>query len=105
MKLTLNLSPVRSDEETVASLAGTVLTVNGMDYDLSELPDGAVAQHPDLGKVTRNGNEYTCTIKLSHGSNAPEETRFPQPIVLTNHSGVIDLPIYDIVEEESFDEI
>lgn len=100
MKLTLNLSPVRADEETTAALAGTVLTVNGIDYDLSELPDGATAQHPELGKVTRNGDEYECSIRLGHGPNAPHETRFPEPIVLENHNGPVELPLYDEPEEE-----
>ena len=99
MKLTLNLSPVRNDEETTATINGTVLTLNGMDYDLSELPDGATAQHPDLGKVTRSGDEYDCTIRLGHGPNAPHQTRFPEPIVLENHSGPIELPLYDVVPE------
>ncbi|MGM0858663.1 MAG: hypothetical protein ACQEW0_16520 [Pseudomonadota bacterium] len=95
MKLTLNLSPVRSDEETTASLSGTVLTLNGTDYDLSELPDGAEAQHPQLGKVSRDGDEYTCKIRLGHGPNAPHETRFPEPIVLVDHSGPIELPLFN----------
>lgn len=99
MKLTLNLSPVRSDDETTASLSGTVLTVNDTDYDLSELPDGATAQHPVLGTVKRDGSEYECTIILGHGPNAPHETRFPAPIVLENHSGPIELPLYDVVPE------
>ncbi|UQI38797.1 hypothetical protein [Vreelandella venusta] len=105
MKLILNLSPVRSEEETTASINGAVLTVNGADYDLSELPEGATAQHPELGKVTRVGDEYECTIKLGHGPNAPEETRFPQPIMLTNHNGTIELPVYDVVPDEAEDEI
>lgn len=103
MKLTLNLSPIRSDEETTASVNGTVLTVNGTDYDLSELPEGAVAQHPELGRVTRNGDSYECTIKLGHGPNAPEETRFPEPVVLTDYSGAIELPPHDIEEEAADD--
>ena len=105
MNLTLNLSPVRSDEETTASVNGTVLTVNSTDYDLSELPDGAVAQHPELGKVTRSGDSYECTIKLGHGPNAPESTRFPEPIVLNNHNGAIELPIYDAIEQEAADDM
>ena len=100
MKLTLNLSPVRNDEETTASINGTVLSLNGMDYDLSELPDGATAQHPVLGAVKRSGSEYECTIRLGHGPNAPHETRFPTPIVLENHYGPIELPLYDVVPDE-----
>lgn len=103
MELTLKLDPLSSDEETTAALAGTVITVNGTDYDLSELPDGATAQHPELGTVQRNGSEYECTIRLGHGPNAPHETRFPAPIVLENHQGPIDLPMYDVVPEEEQD--
>lgn len=105
MKLTLNLAPVSIENETTASVNGAVLTVNGTEYDLSELPDGAAARHSELGKVTRNGDEYECTIMLGHGPNAPYETRFPEPIVLTDHSGAIELPTYDIVDEEVVDEI
>lgn len=98
MKLKLNLSPIRSDEQpTRAALSGTVLTVNHKGYDLSELPDGATAQHPELGTVKRNGDEYECTIRLWHGPNAPHETLFPTPIVLENHNGSIELPLYDVV--------
>lgn len=100
MKLKLNLSPVRSDKETTASINGTVLNLNGTEYDLSELPDGATAQHPDLGTVKRNGDEYECSIRLGHGPNAPHETRFPEPIVLENHNGLIELPLYDVVPDE-----
>ncbi|QPI64473.1 hypothetical protein [Vreelandella venusta] len=105
MKLKINLSPCSGLAETSASIAGTVLTVNGTDYDLSELPDGAIAQHSELGEVTRNGDEYECTIRLGHGPNAQEATRFPQPIILENHNGDIELPVYDIVEEEPVDEL
>lgn len=117
MKLTLNLSPVRSDKETTAALAGTVLTVNGTDYDLSELPDGATAQHPELGTVTRNGSEYECTIRLGHPSQewqpkegeeytmtrASEAQRFPEPIIVTS-DGEIDLPKPEVwVMDEDLD--
>lgn len=100
MKITLNLSPTGGISETTASINGTVLTLNGTDYDLSELPDGATAKHPELGKLTRNGDEYECTIRIGHGPNAPHETRFPQPIVLIDHSGTVELPLYDVVLEQ-----
>ncbi|MGP9656497.1 hypothetical protein ACT3S5_00395 [Halomonas sp. AOP31-B1-25] len=99
MKLTLNLSPISSDKEATIALAGTVLTVNGTDYDLSELPDGAEVKHPELRMVKRNGDNYECTVRLGHGPNAPHETRFPEPIVLENHNGPVELPQYDEVPE------
>lgn len=93
----LTFSPVAGIQETFANLNGTVLTVNGTDYDLSKLPDGATAQHPELGTVKRHGDEYECTIMLGHGADAPYETRFPASIVLENYSGPIELPLYDVV--------
>lgn len=93
--LKLNLSPVRSHEtQPVVSWQAPVLTIGAMDYDLSLLEDGATAQHPILGTVTRAGNDYECTIRLTHGANAPEETRFPSPIEVTE-DGEIALPPYD----------
>lgn len=105
MKLTLNLSPISSDKETTIALTGTVLTVNGTDYDLSELPDGAEVKHPTLRRVRRDGDNYECTVRLGHGPNAPRETRFPEPIVLENHNGPVELPLYDEPEEEPSDEL
>ena len=47
--LKINLSPVRSDElQPEVFYVAPVLTVDKVDYDLSELPDGATAQHPAL---------------------------------------------------------
>lgn len=100
MKLTLILSPVGDLPETSVSVLGSVLTVNGKAYDLSELPDGATAEHPELRKVKRNGNNYECTVRLGLGPNAPYETRFPKPIVLENHNGKIELPLYNAAPDE-----
>lgn len=92
--LTINLSPVRTDTPTTASLSGTILTVNGADYDLSLIPDGSTVEHPVIQQCTRTGKDYVLTLILTHGANAPEATRFPQPIVVTA-DGVIPLPPYD----------
>ncbi|RUR52682.1 hypothetical protein [Vreelandella populi] len=100
MKITLKLSPMRTDNETKVSVSGTILTVNGIDYDLSEVPDGAIATHSVLGRVSRSGDEYECAVILGHGPNAPHETRFPQPIVLENHDGPVELPLYDVALDE-----
>jgi len=96
MNLTLSLSPVRSDKERLAvAVNGTVITVEGADYDLSLIPDGATVQHPVLNEVTRDGDNYSIHYRLYHGPNAPQETRFPEPIVLTDHNGPVDLPPYN----------
>ncbi|WP_286806174.1 MULTISPECIES: hypothetical protein [unclassified Marinimicrobium] len=79
-----------------------MLTVNAVDYNLSLLEDGATAQHPVLGTVHRVGNDYECTITLTHGADAPSETRFPAPVTVTEN-GPIELPPYDAPEEYSND--
>lgn len=103
--LKLNLSPVRSDEQQpVVSYSAPVLTIDGSDYDLSELPDGATAQHPVLGRVERNGDDYELTLRLPHGLKAPEATRFPEPIEVTV-DGPVALPLYNEPEPEVTDEL
>jgi len=103
--LTINLSPVRSDElQPKVSYIAPVLTVNSTAYDLSELPDGATAQHPVLGTVERSGNDYELTLKLTHGSSALEATRFPEPIAVTL-DGPVELPIYNTPKPEVEDDL
>jgi len=96
--LTINFSPVRSDKgQLTASLAGKVLTVDGVAYDLDLVPDGATVEHEVLQGLTRTGNDFELTLTLPHGAKAPEETRFPQPVMVTAN-GDIDVPIFDVVE-------
>lgn len=98
--LKINLSPVRSDEaQSKVSYTAPILTVDGVDYDLSELPDGATAKHPILGTVNRTGSDYEVTLKLTHGANAPYDTRFPAPIEVTV-DGPVELPVYNEPEPE-----
>lgn len=95
--LKINLSPVRSDEaQSTVSYVAPILTVDGVAYDLSELPDGATAAHPVLGNVSRNGNDYELTLTLTHGANAPHGTRFPAPNEVTT-DGPVSLPAYNEV--------
>lgn len=93
--LIVNLSPVRSDQkQPIIEWAAPVLTMNGTSYDLSQLPDGATAKHPVLGAVERTANNYECTMRLPHGPKAPDSTRFPDPIEVTE-DGPVKLPDYD----------
>lgn len=81
----INLSPIRGDVKTELSVSGSTVTVDNVDYDLSLLEDGASAEHGILGAVTRSGNDYECTIRLTHGKNAPFEARFPEPVELNGN--------------------
>ncbi|MFJ4056725.1 hypothetical protein ACIPZC_25225 [Pseudomonas sp. NPDC089743] len=93
----INLSPVRMDEELMVDREGDLLYVNGEVFDFGPLLEGATLPAEAIsskwfsGQVDRIGGELHLTLILPHGADAPEETRFPQPIVLTD-DGTVDLP-------------
>ena len=101
MKITLYLEPWAAPEIHV-SLIGSVLTLNGSEYVLSVIPNGARVKHPLLGIETRlSCDNYECIIRFGHGPNAPHETRFPEPIVLESRNGPVGLPPYNFDSEVS----
>jgi hypothetical protein len=94
------LTPQGGQPQKIIEWNSPVLIINNEQFDLSLLEDGATAKnHRALGTVRRTGDDYECMITLGHGSNAPEETRFPQPITATLN-GVIELPPYDVLLED-----
>lgn len=82
----LNLSPVRCDEALSVARAGDVLTVNGVAFDFSQLPEGAVlpaeaiASEWFVGPVERIDGELHVTLRLPHGPIPSPEQAAPQPI-------------------------
>ncbi|KEO61296.1 hypothetical protein [Thioclava indica] len=99
----LALSPRRADTPLTLSCAGETLMFNGETLDLSAIPDGAslpaeaVASDWIVGPISRNDGELSLTIALPCGANAPDETRFPQPITVIQ-DGPIMLPPYQLEE-------
>ncbi len=71
MKITL--SPVASSYTTTVSLAGLILTIDGIDHDLSVIPIGGEAEGdtPFIGKVTRDA----CTIQYHYESALAESNQ------------------------------
>ena len=102
----IKLSPVRMDEQLTLSRDGDVLYVNGETFDFgallegATLPWGAVLSDWFPGEVERINGELHLTIRLPHGPNAPESTRFPAPISITK-DGQVDLPVYDVARHYS----
>lgn len=95
--LKLKFTPQRNDEgQLIVNWNDPVLTVQEVQYDLSELPDGATAEHEVLRQVIRNGNDYEVLLVLPHGSNASEATRFPQDLEIFEN-GIINVPLYNEV--------
>lgn len=107
--LKINFSPVRADREQATAIwADPVLTVDGVEYDLSELNDGdsLVEPYEHLMEAGRTGDDYEVTISIYHGPNAAESTRFPVPLDVTS-DGDIAVPEYnipDVMADESLTE-
>ena len=94
----INLSPIRDDRTLNITKTGDTLTINGVPYDFSQLPNGATLPREAINcefiisDVYRVNGEIELTILLPHGANASHEARFPEPINMTNDGQVV-LPI------------
>ena len=94
----INLSPQRREDILTISKTGDTLTINGVSYDFSQLPNGATLPREAINcefiisDVSRINGEIELTILLPHGANASPEARFPEPINMTNDGQVV-LPI------------
>lgn len=92
-------SPIRCDATLSLERLGDVLTLNGATLDLSgvtegaTLPEGAIISPWINGDVSRADGVLSVTVALSHGENAPEETRFPEPVTLSA-DGPVTLPAW-----------
>lgn len=105
--LTINGNPVLDEESDVtAEWNSPILTVNGEDYDLSLVPDGATVEHPVLQTVEREGDDYTVQLSMPHVHDAPHARRFPDPIVMLT-DGVVPFPDNTpppVIEDEPMEE-
>lgn len=93
----INLSPQRRDDALVVSRTGDILTLNGENFDFSELGEGevlprdAVATSWLVSDITRVGGQIELSLILPLGANASEAARFPEALVLTE-DGNVELP-------------
>ncbi|TDJ77234.1 hypothetical protein E2H86_08615 [Pseudomonas putida] len=100
----INLSPVRMDEELRVACEDETLMLNGETFDFRPLLEGATLPREAIvsqwfaGPVERVNGKVVLTLVLPHGANAPEETRFPQPITVMQ-DGLIPLPAYEMPAE------
>ncbi|MHC9235017.1 hypothetical protein ACX9MO_05170 [Pseudooceanicola sp. 502str34] len=102
--MNITFSPVAGLPALTASKSGDALTLNGETFDFTALPNGATLPRDAIsspwvaGDVTRDGEGVlTVPLTLPHGPNAPEATRFPEPVT-DAPDGPVALPAYD--EEE-----
>jgi len=102
-------SPVRMDEQLRLNVESDVIMVNGEEFDFSPLLEGSTLPRDAIysdwffGDLSRIGGELHLILRLPYGPSAPEETRFPAPIIITE-DGSVELPLYDIEPEVVEDE-
>ncbi len=93
--ITINLSPTRSDASPLTvTKSGELLTINGTQYDLSDIPEGGTLPWPGgdfANDITRTGGNVELSLVFPHGANAPVEQRFPVPII-DPADGEVQLP-------------
>lgn len=96
MKLTLHLSAgLPGDNETTASVAGDVLCVDGVEYDLSAVPEGGRAapqgEHPFSGAITRIDGVIHADLVWSYdGATAAPDQGTEHPTVEITQGPVSD---------------
>ena len=94
----LLFSPQRRDDTLTLSKSGDALTINGVPYDFSQLPNGATLPREAIdcewicGNVERVNGELIVPILLPHGPDASEAARYPEPLTVISDGQVV-LPI------------
>lgn len=96
----LTFSPVRMDQTLTASVAGDVLTLNGVALDFGPLPAGGLLPRAAIGSAWIAGDvvrdmagALTVPLILPHGAGAPMQTLWPAPIDAGD--GLVALPPFD----------
>ncbi|MBN8291015.1 hypothetical protein JI664_03465 [Rhodobacter sp. NTK016B] len=101
----LILSPIRGlpgQVETVISVAGDVLIIDGVAYDLAPVPEGgratpAPGDHPFVGPITREGGVIHATIRVVLDDTAAPD-QLASPWAVTVADGPVTIPA-DRIEE------
>lgn len=94
------LSPTRCDTPLHLERHADCLTLNGMRLDLLAIPEGATLPRTAVdspwiaGDITRTDGVLQVPLRLPHGARAPQQTLFPEPLILTE-DGPVTLPPYE----------
>jgi hypothetical protein len=93
----ISLSPQRRNDTLTVTKSGDVLTINGEDFDFTDLPDGetipagVVPCEFITGPVMRIDGDLHLTVILPHSANPPSSVTHPDPIIDPD-DGPIPLP-------------
>lgn len=97
--------PIYKTGRPVIARHGDTLILDGEPFDFTALPEGArlpaeaIASNWICGDVVRRDGVLGIPLLLSHGGNAPEETRFPEPVRIAEDGPVV-LPPYTIAPKD-----
>lgn len=101
--MNLTLSPMAGlpgEPETTVHVAGDVLTLDGVSYDLSAVPEGGQAEaegegHPFRAPITRTDGVLHAVIGVRYDAATAEDDQPADPAhwIIENAVGEIDLPI------------
>lgn len=98
MKITL--IPQRRDDRFSLAKSGEALILGGKAFDFSQVAEGAPLACDTLecdwfaGDIERIAGALHLTLVLPHGADAPHETLFPAPLILSE-DGPVALPPYN----------
>ena len=95
----LTLTPIRMQGPLAVAVRGDTLILNGEDFDFGPLPEGAVLPRAAVASdwlasdVTRRAGVLHLSLMLPHGADAPLDTRYPIPILVTR-DGTVTMPAW-----------
>ncbi|UWQ31349.1 hypothetical protein K3555_12080 [Leisingera sp. M527] len=92
--------------ETSASVSGDVITVDGVPFDLSEVPDGGFAEpegdnHPFIGRIERTDGGLRVQLRWIYSGATAERVQPAVPPTFTVASGPVPDPIIRTGEVEA----
>lgn len=96
MMFKITLSPQFSDAQLTLVKSGSILAINGIEYDFSplsngdEIPSDAITDENIIGNITKNNGIINITVRMPYSdADAPESVRFPQPINLIEDGEIV----------------
>ncbi|EJN04222.1 hypothetical protein [Phyllobacterium sp. YR531] len=102
MKITF--SPIVMDATLTLSKSGDILTINGEQFDFTDLPDGGTIPSGIIpcdficGEVSRINGKINLTLALPHGLNPSQHVAYPR-CIRDAADGDIAVPHDPVIEE------
>lgn len=103
--MNISFSPMRREGALNLLKSGDILTINGEVFDFSEILDGATLPQEAVdciwlaSDVARIDGVIHLVLILPHGTEAPQETLFPQPVIAMD--GPIAVPAPSLQDPEA----